>query len=671
MGTPLRLLLVEDDEDDAFLVTRHLRNSGFDLDLLQVDSAASFMGAIRERTWDVILSDYQMPGFSGFEALEILRGSEVDIPFLLVSGAIGEQIAVEAMRHGARDYLLKDNLARLAPAVRRELLEASERRARRRAETRQKTLERALQAILRGTSSQIGEEFFQSLVQALGTSLGFKGALVAEFDDSLTQARILAVHGLQMEPYSNLYDIKGTLTEDILLVGNSMVQDQGLRRYRDHELFEQDGIRSAIGIRLQSREGHPQGVLAVFDDKPMEEPSLTRDLLSIFAARAGSELDRLDSERQRREVEQKLFLSQKLEALGTLSGGIAHDINNILTSIWGHAQLLDATIQDEVSSESVHGILNGCQRARDLAKQILLFGRRQEPVRSAVSLPDLVDETFRLLSPSIPAGIVLEVEIPPGLPMVSGDSGQLHQVLMNLCTNALQAMEHLGEGRLRIRGGQEGSMVRLEVGDTGPGIPPQIQERIFEPFFSTKGPEKGTGLGLSVVHGIVLNHGGTIELRSSPGTDTVFVIRLPVQSAGDSSANPGSMVVHEAPGCRRILVVDDEPTVTEVLGQLLEILGWSSHSSNSAHKGLEFFADEHESLAGIICDFSMPGMTGVEFAARACELDPAVPVVVSSGYDSIEPSLTLPPNVVGFLGKPFQSSDLGALLNRCMGRRSI
>lgn len=257
MPTPLRILLVEDNPDDAFLVQRQLRNAGFELDLQRVDSPDSFRSALLERTWDVILSDYQMPGFSGFAALEILHGSGLDIPFLLVSGAIGEHIAVEAMRNGARDYLLKDNLARLAPAIRRELLESSERQARRKAEIRQKTLEGALQAILKGTSSEIGVGFFRSLVDTLASSLQVKGALIAEYGNRSSVIRILAVHGFDTPVPGQELSSPGTLGHSILAHGHVMMQNMDFEPFVDGTPLKEMGIRSVIGIRLDSRDGQP------------------------------------------------------------------------------------------------------------------------------------------------------------------------------------------------------------------------------------------------------------------------------------------------------------------------------------------------------------------------------------------------------------------------------
>jgi len=667
--------MVEDNQDDAFLVQRQLRNAGFELDLKRVDAADTFSAALRECEWDLILSDYQMPGFSGFSALEILRKTELDIPFLLVSGAIGEHIAVEAMRNGARDYLLKDNLARLAPAIQREMLEATERKARRRAELRQKTLEGALKAILRGTSGAIGVDFFRSLVEALATSLKFKAAMIAEFDNEATISRILAVHGIESPNPGQEFPVTGTVAQEILANGEMMVHEADFSRYSDGRELLKLGIRSAIGLRLNSREGTAQGVLMVFDDKEIEEPDLTRDLISIFASRAGSELDRMDSERQRLSIEQQLLHSQKLEAVGTLAGGVAHDINNILTSIWGHAQLLEMRYADSPGSESIQGILKGCRRARDLARQILLFSRKQEPELRPVHLDEIVDETWKLLRATFPSTIRMQFDVDSSLSPVMGESSQLHQVLMNLCTNASHAMSESG-GTLSVSTtktrdviGRNGPMpvVQILVSDTGSGIPPEVMPRIFEPFFTTKGPGKGTGLGLSVVHGIIQNHKGSITVQSELGKGTVFRILLPALTQESVSETQESQEIKRVQTDKPILIVDDEEAVADVLFHLLAILGYKSEVFLNPLKALEEFGKDPSRWAAIVSDYTMPDLTGDQFVEAVRKFRQNVPILLTSGYESHGQSEVLARlGVNAFIAKPFQAEDLARILSSCL-----
>jgi signal transduction histidine kinase len=675
MPTPLRLLLVEDDPDDAFLVQRQLRNAGFELSFHRVDSPESFASALQDRTWDVILSDYQMPGFSGFAALEILRKSGLDIPFMLVSGAIGEHIAVEAMRNGARDYLLKDNLARLAPAIQRELLESSERQARRKAEFRQKTLEGALQAILKGTSSEIGVGFFRSLVETLASSLQVKGALIAEYEKRSSVIRILAVHGFETPVPGQELSSSGTLAHGILSSGHVMMQNLDSALFVDGTPLRSMGIRSVIGLRLDSREGQPQGLLLVLDDKEIEEPDLTQDLISVFASRAGSELDRLDAERRRLSIEKQLLHSQKLEAVGTLAGGVAHDINNILTSIWGHAQLLEMRFSDGPGSDSIQGILKGCRRARDLARQILLFSRKQEPELHPVHLGEIVDETWKLLRATFPSSLRMKFDIEPNLPPVLGESSQLHQVLMNLCTNACHAMGS-GGGTLAVSASRiSDSSDRLEavpqiellVTDTGSGIPPEIMPRIFEPFFTTKGPGIGTGLGLSVVHGIIQNHKGSITVSSEPGKGTTFKILLPCLAQEFPPDVETHVETKTIKTDRFIMVVDDEDAVADVLYHLLAVLGYKSEVFMNPLMALEAFKEDPSKWAAIISDYTMPDLSGDQFVGEVRAIRSDIPFLLTSGYENHGQSDSIARlGISCFIPKPFQADDLARHLGHCL-----
>ena len=677
LATPLKLLLVEDDPDDAFLIQRQLRNSDFDPQIHRVDSAATFQAALRDESWDMILSDYQIPGFSGFGAMEILRQSGLDIPFILVSGAIGEHIAVEAMRNGARDYLLKDNLARLAPAIRRELLERSERLARRKAELRQKALESALQAILKGTSSEIGVGFFHSLVDTLASSLQVKGALVAEFEAHASSIRVLSIHGLDNPSNGQELSIASTLGEQILEQGRVIVRENAGLLFVDGIPLSEKGIRTAIGIRLNSREGAPQGFLLVFDDKEIEELDLTQDLLSIFASRAGTELDRMDAERQRLSIERQLLHSQKLEAVGTLAGGVAHDINNILTSIWGHAQLLEMRFTEGPGFDSIQGILKGCRRARDLARQILLFSRKQEPELHPIHLAEIIEETWKLLSATFPSSLRIKLDVEPELPPVLGESSQLHQVLMNLCTNAYQAMGSRN-GTLTITARRtEGPPthetrphVELLVSDTGGGIPPEVMPRIFEPFFTTKGPSVGTGLGLSVVHGIIQNHKGSIHVISELGKGTTFRILLPCLSEEISQPDPSAVDVQSVKIDKTIMVVDDEDAVADVLYHLLAVLGYRSEVFLNPLKALEAFRAEPDKWGAIISDYTMPDMSGEQFVVAIRALSSDVPFLLTSGYETHGHSDFLARvGVSSFIAKPFQADDLARHLAHCLAAR--
>lgn len=671
---PLRLLLAEDSEEDEFLLLRHLRKAGYDPIIHRVQTAETLRDALSKGPWDLIVSDYQMPGFSGMEALAICKEETPDCPFLLVSGTIGEEIAVEAMRAGANDYLLKGNFARLGPAIDRELRDQESRLKRKSAEERQRKLEATIQSILVGTASAIGQDFFRSLVRELARSLGVKIALVGEVASSGgTHIKVIAIHGLLPDqiPEGFDYDISGTAAEHLLNNGWLFANDISNSGFLTYGFAQTYGLTGVIGLRLDSSSGKPLGVLCVFDDQPMSEDALARDILSIFGARAASEFERLRAEEERNNLQEQLWHSQKLEAIGTLAGGISHDINNILSSIWGHAQILDMRkCVPEADQESLQGILAACRRARDLVKQILSFSRKTPPETSIVQLGDIAQETVSLLRATVPANVTIHCIIDSATPPIKADPNQMHQVLMNLCTNAWHAMEaNGGDLEINIWPSRENNipLVRCTISDTGSGIPEQIIGRIFEPFFTTKAPGTGTGLGLSVVHGIIRNHGGTINVRSQVGHGTIFTIELPAIDAFPSSISEGTLSSIPLGNSQKILVVDDETAVSDVLCQLLEILGYAPFSMSDPLEAIEKFRSDPDQWAAVITDRTMPSMNGENLAQALHSIRKEIPIVMSSGYEGdLRDNEISNKEIQALLPKPFQASDLAIVLRRIL-----
>jgi len=668
----LRILLAEDSEEDAFLLVRHLRKVGYEVDVRRVESSTEFVDQLHRGSWDLVISDFQMPHFSGMEALSLTRGIDPDIPFFLISGAIGEDIAVEAMRAGASDYLIKGNLTRLGPAIDREVRETASRRRQKAAEQRQQQLESAIQSILLGTASVTGVDFFRSLVRELAQALGMKVATIVEVTSSGgSHARVLAIEGLDSISEGFEYELAGTPGEAILRDGWLLLRDIQGSTLRTFGMATSFGLTGLLGLRLDDSEGRPLGLLVVFDDHPLSEEGLGKDILAIFGARAASELERLRAEKERNDLQEQLWHSQKLEAIGTLAGGISHDINNILSSIWGHAQILEMRRSvPERDQESLQGILAACRRARDLVRQILSFSRKTPLEASNIRIGDIVQETATLLKATLPASVLMDCCIDPDVPGVKADPNQMHQVLMNLCTNASHAMSADG-GRLSIRvttvETSQGRMVRCQVSDTGSGIPENVLPRIFEPFFTTKGPGKGTGLGLSVVHGIVRNHGGSITVQSDVGKGTTFTIDLPAVIGSESDSAVAIDRGLPTGDLQNILVVDDEEAVSDVLCQLLDILGYRPTACQDPRAALDLFRKDPRVWSAVITDRTMPGLSGEALAGALHDLRPDLPIIMSSGYEGdIRTGDLRKKGVSALLPKPFQASDLATTLRRIL-----
>ena len=354
---------------------------------------------------------------------------------------------------------------------------------------------------------------------------------------------------------------------------------------------------------------------------------------------------RLASEAQLREVEQRLSQSQRLESLGTLAGGIAHDFNNVLTGILGHVEYLNHArgLPSDVV-ESIEGVRAGALRARDVTRRILAFSRHEAAAPEAIDALALVDEVVALLRAALPARHVLKVAGDEHLHL-RGSPAQIHQVLMNLGTNASQAIGP-GSGTIEFsvharelsapRGTLlAGSYVELSVIDDGDGMDAATRARVFEPFFTTKAREQGTGLGLSVVHGIVMEHGGGIELESKRGSGTTVRVLLPATERPDVTPEPEAAAPSDAPATRSFLIVDDEPAIGGVLKRLLKMLGQPAESVTSPQAALALVEEQPERFWLVVTDMSMPTMSGIELAEELRHRAPHLVLVLSSGTDFV------------------------------------
>jgi CheY-like chemotaxis protein/anti-sigma regulatory factor (Ser/Thr protein kinase) len=372
-----------------------------------------------------------------------------------------------------------------------------------------------------------------------------------------------------------------------------------------------------------------------------------------------------------------------MAAVGTLAGGIAHDFNNILQAILGYCTVARASdFEDkELLARCFTQIEKGGKRAADLVDQLLTFSRSQETAHEAVSLAPIVLEAVKLLRSILPSIIEIVVDIAENCGPVVTNSTEMHQILMNLCANAAQAMEENGgtirltmhdvsidESALTDSGDlQAGNYVLLTVEDSGPGIPPGDLARIFEPFFTTKEPGKGTGLGLATVHGLVTSMGGVIGVESELGRGAVFRIYFPrsedlAVESERHDVEQGS--VPNKPG--RVLVVDDEEAITELLVTMLEARGYAVDAYNDVAAALAVFRVDPRAYDVAILDYTMPGKTGVELAREFFAFNPELPVILATGHLDVAGALSDSPNIVETMKKPYGMDDLVEALNRAL-----
>ena len=384
-------------------------------------------------------------------------------------------------------------------------------------------------------------------------------------------------------------------------------------------------------------------------------------------------------------LEAQLRQSQKMEAIGTLAGGIAHDFNNILGAILGYGELaLQESAHQSALRRYLDNVMHATERAKMLVERILGFSRSGLGDREPVNVQGVIVETLDLLEASLPAEIRLERHIDAGNAAVMGDATYLHQVAMNLCTNAIHAMEHRGgvlsvglqlaqlyEGRTLSRGSLvPGHYVRLTVGDTGAGIEAAVIDRIFDPFFTTKQTGEGTGLGLSVVHGIVTDLGGAIRVETAPGKGTTFEIWLPVAGEIPAPAAEADRALRRGNG-EIIMIVDDERPLVELAEEIVAQVGYEPVGFNASRAALDAFRAAPHRFDAVITDEAMPELTGIELARRVREIRPAMPVILMTGYGSAElMSEAARIGVSEVLRKPLRRADLADALARVLDIRA-
>lgn len=390
----------------------------------------------------------------------------------------------------------------------------------------------------------------------------------------------------------------------------------------------------------------------------------------------------LRAREEREALESSLRQAQKLQALGTLAAGIAHDFNNILLAISGNAKLAAQDLPaDHAAQISIGEISRASARAASIVNQVLAFGRGEESTHGPVDLGSVVKEAINLTRAMAPMSVATRVRIAAGQSIVRGDASQLHQVVVNLATNALHAMQESGgaldvevaeveldESRAAALHVPPGRYQRLRISDTGVGMPQELLERIFEPFFTTKPQGRGVGLGLSVVHGIVQAHRGAITATSRPGEGSTFEVHLAALDAapGEDQQQTAATPVHPGSG-QRILFVDDEESLVYLMVRVLERFGYRVVGFSDAHAALEAFLAQPEQYDVVVTDLSMPGMTGAEFARQVLAARPDAPVIMTSGY--VRPEDRQAAMAVGvreLLLKPNTVEDLAQALHRTL-----
>jgi len=795
---PYKALLLEDNPTDAALVAALLQEDGLDFDLHHITTGEEFAAALQTEEFDLIISDYSLPSFNGFAALALRQKVAPGVPFVLFSGTIGEEHAVESLKKGATDYVIKQRPERLCPAVRRAIQEAEDRAERRRIEEqlqKQDELFRRItasvedliavldldgkrvfvspsyQPLLGNPRSLMGTDSFAEIhpedrervkrifrdtvtagtgqrteyrflaidgtiryIESQGSVIRDKEGRVGNVvvvsrdvtDRKQAEQRLTAHHAMTqaLAESTTLAEAATKILQTVSQklewdVGRFWTADRTTRRLRcvevwfppsaefnefetlsrqttlavgeglagrvcesgqpvwmadvaqegklpENALMSRLGLQSAVAVPIKLRD-ETVGVIEFFSSKIRPAES---ELLSMFGA-AGSQIGQFI---ERKQIEEQLRQSQKMEAFGQLAGGVAHDFNNILAVIMGYANLVmeDEALRAELK-DYLRQVYSAGERAANLTRQLLTFSRKKDMEVNPLNLNDVIGNLTKMLGRIIGEDINLQCNYAANLPSVQADEGMMEQVVMNLAVNARDAMPKGGElfiGTDRVATdatsvlanpeARAGEFVCLSMRDTGCGMTPEIKSRIFEPFFTTKGVGKGTGLGLATVYGIAKQHQGWIEVESHLGMGTTFKIFLPASPRPLASAVQTAVEPKIRGGTETILLVEDETAVRGLAKLILQRHGYRLLEAASGVEALSIWEKHGAEIDLLLTDMIMPdGLTGREVAKQLQARKPALKVVYVSGYsmESDGTTFRLRPGT-SFLQKPYQPQKL-------------
>jgi PAS domain S-box-containing protein len=629
---PIRILHLEDDPDDQELVRATLEADRIPIEMEVVSSRHPFEEALARGAFDLILSDFKVPDYDGLSALRFVRGRFPDAPFILVSGTIGEEAAIDSLRSGATDYVLKHRISALAPSVRRAVAEADERKRRRHAEEDLYKEQRFLRAVLENIEAGI-------------VACGESGIL------TLFNRAARELHGLPLEPLppERWADHYGLYESD----GKTPMSQGDLPLFR---ALRGEPVRN-IEMTIIPKRGKPRTLLA--SGQPVTD-AVGHRIGAVVA---------LHDITERKSLEEQLRQSQKMEAIGRLAGGVAHDFNNLLAVILGYSEMeLSALGPDNPKRGRIEQIHRSAERATTLTRQLLTFSRKQILNPRVLNVDSLVVEMKKMLRRLIGEDVELITRTDPNLRPIKADAGQIEQIVMNLAVNARDAMPSGGTITIETAnvelddefarahdGVRPGPYVLLAVSDTGTGMTPDVQAKIFEPFFTTKEEGKGTGLGLSTVYGIVAQSGGLITVNSNPGEGTRFESYFP--QVEDSAAADAGARQHESVlpiGTETILVVEDEPMIREMLCETLREIGYVVLEAGEVVEATERCREHAGPIHLLISDVVLPGIGGRELAQRLSSTRPEMKVLFMSGYtDDMVIRQGVLSAGVRFLQKPF------------------
>ena len=639
MTEPLNILIIEDRNADFRMVERHLKQNGLPARCRRVDRLEELQEAVGNKNWDLVLSDYDVPQLDFHDSLALILAALPETPVIMVTGTMGEEKAVELLKLGVWDFVHKGNLARLVPAIERSLKDVAEHRAVYSA--KEKSIE----------SNDRFRMIFEHSIDAI---------LLAGIDGSILAANPEACR------------VFGMCEAEICRIGRADLVDPEDTRLLplQEELKNHGRCRGEITMKRGDGSSFPAETTSaafVGHDGLRKTSMIIRDMT------------------QQKKLEEHYRQSRKMEAVGQLAGGVAHDFNNILSIIAGYSQMIMEKVEE---TDPVRGYveetLKACNRAAVLTQSLLAFSRKQLVTLAVIDLSEVVKGFESFFLKLIREDIELKISCTKEPLKVLADRGQIEQVMMNLVTNARDAMPASGRLFIGTRPimldqefidahgyGRVGAYASVLIFDSGVGMDLETQSRIFEPFFTTKEQGKGTGLGLSMAYGVVKKHDGFIDVSSKPGAGTVFKIYLPLVSATATvDQNEPQQSVALQGGSETILVCEDDEDLRALTVKVLSHFGYRVIEAVDGQDAVEKFVVHKDEIDLVIMDAIMPRRNGKLAHQDMKTLCPALKTIFVSGYawDVFAEANPFNENSI-FIQKPILPKDLLAHVRDMLDKR--
>jgi len=674
-----KILIVDDEIELMKALTDILRSQ--DYDATGFSSGKEAMEALKRDCFDILLTDLMMPEMDGISLLRAAQEIDPNLVGIIMTGQGTVHTAVEAMKIGAFDYILKPfKLPSLLPALYRAM-EA------RRLKLENIQLKEAVEiyelSMIMAYSQDPRLILNKSLDAAINQCQADEGSIMLPTKDG-NELYVAAVRGFGRE---NIMGERIPVGHKIAGWVASSYETVSIEGGVADERFKNVKLRSDI-LRSISIPmiigGQIIGVLNLNFIKESRPLSLGQiKSLNILINIAATALQNARLHEEVKKAEAQLYQAQKMEAIGVLAGGIAHDFNNILYAMLGYTQMAEKNAPEEIRDYLKEVLIAG-HRAKDLIRQILTFSRHSEEEKSPVRLAPIIKESIKLMRASLPANVEIKSNISTENGTVMASLTQIHQVLINLCTNAGYAMRDNG-GVLTIDLKEKiindsaatshidlypGSYMMLSITDSGIGVDKNIIEKIFDPFFTTKPKGEGTGMGLAVVHGIVKSHGGKITVYSEPGKGTVFHIYLPELKAGVEAVKE-KIEKRIVGGNERILLVDDEEMLAIMQERLMTRLGYKVMIETRPVMALDIFRSDPNAFDLVITDMSMPQMTGVNLAEAIHAIRSDMPVIILSGFiPEYDQEKTRAIGIMDFIQKPVSVDLLAGAIRDALATKN-